>query len=75
MLKNYLGKTRIYLLSILRPFILYLKFYKMNNYLMRLFPNIVMYFVVLLSKFHDEIVKGLTSLESHQLKAAVDISF
>ena len=42
---------------------------------MRMFPNTVMYFDVLLSKFHDEIVKGLTSLESHQLKAAVEISF
>lgn len=42
---------------------------------MRMFPNTVMYFDVLLSKFHDEIVKGLTSLESHQLKAAVEIPF
>ena len=47
----------------------------MNNYLMQMFPNAIMYFDGNLSKFHDEIVKGLTSLESHQLKAAVDISF
>ena len=36
-----------------------------------MFPNAIMYFDVSLSKFHDEIVKGLTSLESHQLKAAI----
>ena len=40
-----------------------------------MFPNTVMYFDVLLTKFHDEIVKGLTSLESHRLKAAVEIPF
>ena len=40
-----------------------------------MFPNALVYFDVSLRKFHDEIVKGLTSLESHQLKAAVEISF
>ena len=38
-------------------------------------PNPIMYFDVGLRKVHDEIVKGLTSLESHQLKAAVEIPF
>lgn len=42
---------------------------------MQMFPNALVYFDVSLRKFHDEIVKGLTSLESHQLKAAVEISF